>query len=170
MRSSHQDAELRYSKLRNTAIEIAQNLVTSGIRLTTITPVALTAAKKWNNSASRLVDWDWQAGFADFSFRHPKRFDLAVWEGAELISLSMGRPTYEGTHLRLDFAEARPREIGPRIQVFAELLLTYTIYARLLNAKEVRIMHPLNEKLREYYRAFGYTYIDKGDYLFKEIR
>ncbi len=81
----------------------------------------------------------------------------------------MGRPTYEGQHLRLDFVEARPRELGPRPRLFEEILLAYAVYAKLLGAKQLRIMHPINDFVREYYQSYGYTYVAKQDYLFKDV-
>ena len=123
----------------------------------------------WGAAGTRDVDWNWTQGYSAFRFRYPKRFELAVWAASGLVALSMGRPTYEGHHLRLDFVEARPRELGTRPQVFQEILLAYQVYARLLGANQIRIMHPINETVRDYYRRFGYTYIAKKDYLFKEV-
>ncbi|HKT27971.1 hypothetical protein [Dyella sp.] len=49
------------------------------------------------------------------------------------------------------------------------VLLGYAIYAKLINAKSIRIMHPVNERVRSYYEKQKYEYVAKGDYLFKEI-
>ena len=46
----------------------------------------------------------------------------------------------------------------------------YGIYARLINASQIRIMNPINEKVKSYYESFGYTYAPKGDFLFRNIR
>jgi len=48
-------------------------------------------------------------------------------------------------------------------------LLGYGIYARLINAKQIRIMHPVNERVRTYYEKFSYRYVASGDYLFREV-
>ena len=72
------------------------------IQLTEITAQALSASKQWNESQVRVKDWDWVKGYAAFRFRYPKRFEMALWESRKLIGLSMGRPTYQGTALRLD--------------------------------------------------------------------
>ena len=87
----------------------------------------------------------------------------------ELAALSFGRPTYNGDHLRMDFIEARPQDLGDRPPVFAHVQLAYGIYARLLNAKSVRVMHPINDAVKSYYESFGYVYDSRGDYLRKEI-
>ncbi len=81
----------------------------------------------------------------------------------------MGRPTYNGSALRLDFVEARPRDLGDRPSVFDEVLIAYGIYARMLNAKQMRIMHPVSDDVKTYYETFGYKYVAKQDYLYREV-
>ncbi|MGI9278898.1 MAG: hypothetical protein ACR2PX_04610 [Endozoicomonas sp.] len=81
----------------------------------------------------------------------------------------MGRPTYFGTALRLDVVEASPVDLGKRPGIFGAVLLGYNVYARLLNAKQVRIMNPINEQVKAYYESFGYQYVTEGDYLFMEL-
>jgi hypothetical protein len=115
------------------------------------------------------VGWDWFDGYSIFRFRHPKRFELALWGGSDLHALSLGRPTYNGNHLRLDLVEAQPRDLGPRPPVLPDILVAYVIYARLLHARQIRIMHPINEDVTRYYESFGYRYIASGDYLFREM-
>ena len=81
----------------------------------------------------------------------------------------MGRPTYQGSALPLDYVEASPIDLGERLAIMEAVLLGYAIYARLINAKSIRIMHPVNERVRSYYEKQKYEYVAKGDYLFKEI-
>jgi len=94
---------------------------------------------------------------------------MAIWKDNKPLTLSLGRPTYNGNSLRLDFIESRPLELGNRPSTLNEVLITYGIYARLINAKHIRIMNPINQKIKEYYESFGYTYIAKDDYLIKEV-
>jgi hypothetical protein len=115
------------------------------------------------------VGWDWAAGYSVFRFRHPKRFELAAWEQGTLMALSLGRPTYNGNHLRLDFVEAQPRSLGPRPALFDDVLVAYNVYGRLLNAKQIRIMHPVNAEVRSHYEKYGYVYVAGHDYLSKEL-
>ena len=103
----------------------------------------------------RKVGWDWAAGYSVFRFRHPKRFELAAWGQGTLMALSLGRPTYNGNHLRLDFVEAQPRTLGPRPALFDDVLVAYGVYGRLLNAKQIRIMHPVNAEVRSHYENYG---------------
>lgn len=173
MLATHLDAEERYSKLRKEALNVASEILKSGngpnIRLTEINAQALHASKAWNNSRMRIKDWNWVEGYTAFKFRYPKRFEMALWESSKLIGLSMGRPTYQGTALRLDVVEASPSDLGDRPSIFETVLLGYGIYARLINAKQIRIMNPVNEQVKSYYEKYNYKYVAAGDYLYKEI-
>jgi hypothetical protein len=169
MLATHQEAERRYDGIRRVALSAAQRAAPSGLRYDLLTPAALNAAVTWASASDRLVTWDWFTGYSAFKFRYPKRFELALWEHSGLIALSLGRPTYNGGNLRLDFVEARPKELGNRTALMAHILMAYGVYARLLDAKEVRIMHPINDEVRDYYAAFGYTYLASKDYLFKQV-
>lgn len=71
--------------------------------------------------------------------------------------------------LRLDFVEAWPRDLGDRPNVFNEVLVAYAVYARMINAKKIRIMHFINDDVKTYYETFGYCYVAKQDYLFREV-
>lgn len=169
MLATHLDAERRYDELRRLAIGIAQEQASPGIRFDTITAQALESAEDWFSAPDRLVGWHWKGGYEQFRFRHPKRFEITAWERGSLIGLSMGRPTYAGGNLRLDFIEARPASLGFRSPVFSEVELAYMVYAQILNAKQVRITNPINESVLSYYEGFGYRYESRGNYLFKEV-
>lgn len=173
MLATHLDAEKRYEILRKTALEIAHSGLNpqekSLFKFETITNSALTETANWGKSPNRRVDWDWISGYAAFKFRYPKRFETAIWFRDKLINISMGRPTYNGSSLRLDFVEASPKDLGERPSVFNEVLVAYGIYARMINAKQIRIMNPINTEVKEYYESFGYTYVANKDYLFREV-
>lgn len=173
MLATHTDAEQRYDTLRKAALEIAHSGLADQekvlFKFELITPAALSATINWQRSFNRRVNWDWLSGYSAFKFRYPKRFEIAIWYEGRLISISMGRPTYNGTSLRLDFVEASPRELGERPAVFSEVLIAYGIYARMLNAKQIRIMNPVNADVRKYYESFGYKYVADKDYLFREV-
>jgi hypothetical protein len=169
MLATHQDAEQRYAELRKLALETAQKGSSNALRLGTIDAAALAAASGWMGAANRQVDWDWAASYPSLRFRYPKRFEVAAWAAGELVALSFGRPTYHGHSLRLDFVEARPRSLGKRPPVFEEIEIAYDVYARLLNAKEIRIMNPINDEVRAYYESFGYEYVARQDFLFREV-
>ncbi|WP_250461652.1 hypothetical protein [Microbulbifer litoralis] len=173
MLATHMDAEQRYDVLRREALQIAVETLRTqdidNIQLSAITVEALNLSRRWSLSNARKVDWDWQEGYRIFRFRYPKRFELAIWEHNRLIGLSMGRPTYHNQHMRLDVVEAAPADLGQREGIFETVLLAYGIYARLINARQIRIMHSLNEQVRTYYESFGYKYVQNGDYLYAEV-
>ncbi len=135
------------------------------LKATLITPAALTQSQRWAILPRRQVDWDWTEGYNAFSYRYPKRFEMALWQGDVLMSLTMGRPTYQGTKLRLDFIEGNPDK--PRdVKVFEPTFLAMVGYAQALGANELRVMNPINAEVKSYYERFGLTYVAKGDYLY----
>jgi len=173
MLATHQDAEQRYSKLRAVALQTAQRTINNAgkaVKITTIDNAALNASKRWHQSSTRKVDWDWFDGYNAFRFRYPKRFEVALWQTSKLIGLSMGRPTYHGTALRLDVVEGSPPDLGERPAVFDMIQVAYGIYARMINASEIRIMNPINDQVRAYYERYGYQYVPKKDYLYREVQ
>lgn len=169
MRSTHLDAENRYSVLRQNSITAAKRIlsVPAGTDLRLITAAALTQAKQWESDPEREVNWDWFAGYSAFRFRHPKRFELTIWQQERLISISMGRPTYHGSGMRLDFMEATKSDT--RVRVLPITLVALATYGRAVGASEIRLVHPINDKVKSYYEAAGLIYVKKGDYLFKRI-
>jgi len=170
MRATHLDAEKRYDDIRKMTINAAQRRLLqradyANIKLSAIDNKSLLASKAWNLSSKRQLDWDWIDGYSAFRFRYPKRFELAVWHKGTLMSLTLGRPTYYGTALRLDFIEANP-EKPKDIAVFPIVLFAMIVYAEALGANELRVMKPINQNVKRYYESSGLTYVAKGDYLY----
>ena len=166
---SRLDVEQRYKKIRMVALEVAQNSIDDHFKLTKITSEAINATKLWDKSTLRQYDWDWQKNYSHYLARYPKRFEVALWEKNNLIAISLGRPTYNATGLRLDVVEAMPRDLGERSSVFDKIILSYEIYARMLNANHIRIMNPVNNTVKALYETYGYRYVQKGDYLSKRV-
>lgn len=128
----------------------------------------LIASKTWRASTNRRVDWDWFEGYTAFKFRYPKRFELAVWYKNGLVSLTLGRPTYCGTALRLDFIEANPNKPA-ELKVFPITLFVMMAYAEALGAEELRVMNPISDTVKQYYEGSGLIYVPKGDYLYMRL-
>jgi hypothetical protein len=166
MRATHLQAEERYTTIRQAALSTTLSLLppSPGLDLRLFSASALSRAKEWDEGGNRIVDWDWFSGYSAFRFRYPKRFELAIWQGDKLIGMSLGRPTYAGSGMRLDFLEANPEP--DRIRVFPITFAALVIYAKALGANEIRVMQPINEAVKAYYERFGFKYITKGDYLF----
>ena len=169
MLATHLDAERRYHEIRKTALRVISGQVPSGSHLDfrLIDDRALSASQAWSESRQRLVAWDWFASYGSFKFRYPKRFELALWYQNSLASLSLGRPTYCGTGMRLDFIEANPDH--REIKVFPIVMAAITTYAEALGASEVRVMNPINEEVKTYYQKFGLIYVANGDYLYSRL-
>jgi hypothetical protein len=170
MLATHLEAEQRYGILRNNALRASEQelrLEYPELRLTTIDSAALQASRAWSELPGRRVNWDWRASMPAFRFRYPKRFEVAVWYRRQLNCLSIGRPTYAGTALRLDFIEGSPAK--REIAVFEVVLVAMFTYAKLLGADEIRVMHPLNDVVRNYYVLHDFSYVSQGDYLFRRL-
>jgi hypothetical protein len=169
MLATHLDAERRYNEIRKTALRAISSQVPQGLSLgfKLIDESALTASKKWALSSGRAVDWDWVEGYGSFKFRYPKRFELALWHKDKLVSLSLGRPTYTGTSLRLDVIEGSPEE--REIKVFPAVIAAMAVYATGLGASEIRVMNPINDSVKDYYANEGFKYVAKGNFLYKKL-
>jgi hypothetical protein len=170
MLATHTDAEQRYSVLRKDALRASEGVLKQDypdLRLTTIDTMTLNAARQWEKYPNRKVDWDWLGHYPAFRFRYPKRFEVAVWYKKKLNCLSLGRPTYTGTALRLDFIEGSPAK--REIAVFEVVITAMLTYGKMLGASEIRVMHPINEQVKSYYASHGFTYLKHGDYLFRRL-
>lgn len=170
MLATHLDAERRYEYIRREVLAAAESLLKgdySELRLATLDHPALQAAAAWADHPLRRVNWDWLGSYPELKFRYPKRFECAVWHKGKLNALSFGRPTYYGGSLRLDFVEASPEE--REIAVFDIIIVAMRTYADMLGARELRIMHPINDKVADYYASHGFTYVRDGDYLYRRV-
>ncbi|WP_185231821.1 hypothetical protein [Teredinibacter franksiae] len=158
MLATHEIAILKYGETRKDARKVAEdalpNYLKGKLNLKGVDSAALAAFTVWQNTPERMVDWDWN--FASrYCIRYPKAFDLSVWYGNSLCSLSLGRPTFRGTEMRLDFIEKSPIVNLFSREMFGVSLLAYETYGDLIGAKKIRIMEPANKKLVDYYTSHG---------------
>ncbi|OZG72939.1 hypothetical protein BTA51_13340 [Hahella sp. CCB-MM4] len=170
MLATHMDAERRYGKIRQETLKAAESVICGDypqLKLTTLDLATLRAADAWACHPCRRVDWDWMGSYGAIKFRYPKRFEAAVWYKEKLNGLSLGRPTYNGGSLRLDFVEASP--LNREIAIFDIIVVAMRTYADMLGAKELRIMHPINDRVKDYYASHGFTYVKSDNYLFRRI-
>lgn len=172
MKATHRDAEQRYTTYRKAVIdEVNKDFISqkeSLYKATLIDNEALIKSVRWEQSPKRRVDWDWINGYSTFKFRYPKRFEMALWYKNKLASLSLGRPTYNGHSLRLDYIEGSP-EKSENVKVFEPTLIAMIAYAEAIGANELRVMNPINTAVRQHYERFGLQYIADGDYLFIKL-
>ena len=158
MLPNHKEATARYELIRKDARQIAETSLPSHLKgklkLDRVGLKEITTFRTWQDMPERKVDWDWN--FASrYCFRYPKAFDLSVWFGGFLCSLTLGRPTYRGTEIRLDFIEKSPKNCIFSGDMFRVSLLAYETYGDLIGASKIRVMEPTNKKLIDHYMSYG---------------
>lgn len=165
MQTSHLLTEDKYHELRDSSRRIAQNSLPQNLSemvgLKPVDSIALAHAKRWEENLSRSYDasWSWSEGFRQYAYRHPKRFDLAIWFAkSQLCGLSIGKPTFSGSRLRLDILEGAPSWHPLKGKVVEITVLAAKTYAASIGADQVRIMRPINAELIKYYQGHGFTY------------
>ena len=177
MLATHRSAILKYDDIREKARDIAHSNLPSHLKkleLSKVDAKAVTNFRLWEDDPERKVDWDWSFA-ARYTKRYPKAFDLSVWSGNKLLSLTLGRPTYKGTSMRMDFIERSPKHRLYASELFPISLVAYETYASLIGAEFIRIMNPMNDKLISYYTSkdggFRLTPTKKGNsqYLVKAV-
>lgn len=156
MQKSHLETLRRYEPFRSEARTIAHSLLPRHLKeallLDGINARELTAFRTWQDHEDRKVMWDWH--FATrYTTVNPKAFDLSVWQGNRLLSLSMGRPTYHGTSMRLDFIERAPGYSIFSGDMFTISQVAFETYGRMIGASYLRVMEPMNDKLIQYYTS-----------------
>ncbi|WP_308366588.1 MULTISPECIES: hypothetical protein [unclassified Microbulbifer] len=155
------ELERHYNKLRLDALNSANQVFDDqSIRLKLVDNSTYAAFKQWDKQPGRIKDWDWPITLQEWKMKFPKRFEAAAWKDNKLAGLSLGRPTYAGTGLRLDYIEKAP---VTDIRLVETMLVALTAYSTLLGANHIKIMHPVNAAVRDYYVSFGFTYISGQD-------
>ncbi|MEQ3693839.1 MAG: hypothetical protein ABNH16_02810 [Thalassolituus sp.] len=163
-------AQRRYDEYRKSALIATNNsLCPTGVTATEFTNEALIHIDNWDKYDRRDAYWDWRKVKQDHGRLYPKRFEIVLWEKDRPIGAAIGRPTYSGGKTRIDVAEGMPREMGDRSNVIETIIGAFEIYSILIGATEVRIMNPVNPKVREVYARYGYRYYDAGNYMFSEV-
>ncbi|AWF81631.1 hypothetical protein BTJ40_12780 [Microbulbifer sp. A4B17] len=158
MQPSHKETLERYDVFRAQARDIAKESLPGNLKgvlnVEGIDHKTLNAFQAWKDTAERKVSWDWEFS-RSYKIFYPKSFDMSVWLGNTLCSMSLGRPTFKGTEMRLDFIERAPKNCPYAGEMFSISLLAYEIYGDLIGAKKIRIMEPMNDKLIKYYMSHG---------------
>lgn len=165
MNAAHQFAEGKYQSLRESSLRIAQATLPAALKsvvnLDVINTLALARANLWEQNPKRHDDasWSWRKGFGSYAKQHPKRFELSIWFAkAQLCGLSLGKPTYSGSKLRLDIIEGAPDSHPLKGRVVELTVLAAKTYAASLEAEQIRIMRPVNNDVIRYYEKHGFTY------------
>ena len=163
-----------FESLRELALKIAhddlrpvisnkrqQAVLKNEIQLDTFTFNTQRELRKWKKTGLRGVAWDWDAVQKKYK-SHLKRFELSIWyRGRTLCAASIGRPTWGGGKLRLDYIESAP--MGTVLDGLATdiTIAAGAAYARAIGATQLRIMNPVNDTVKN-------QYLSKQDFLFNE--
>lgn len=178
----YSQVQSRYEALRNTAREVAHEgfpevmsnkrgaaILKSHISLEGLTISCQRELRKWENSGSRRVAWDWELVLKSYRV-HPKRFELSIWFKGGLCGASVGRPTASGGKLRLDFLEAAPQGSPLDGLVTDITIATGVAYARAIGAAQLRIMNPVNDDVKNHYLGKpGFAYDQKGHFCYRDL-
>lgn len=165
MHQEHQRTELNYQTLLAKSLAAAQQSLSvqqqDDVRLRKIDDVSLAVARTWEMNPGRSADatWSWADGFRRYAYRHPKRFELAIWyRNAMLCGLSVGKPTYTGGALRLDVIEGSPERHPLKGEIVGLSVVAARNYALLIGASQVRIMRPVNAAVVRHYQSHGFVF------------
>lgn len=124
----------------------------------------------WDYQDNRVADWDWKKVRKRYR-THPKRFELAIWHRVNFLAgASIGRPTWSGNKLRLDFIEANPTR-SPLTGLITDMtILCAEVYARAIGADQIRIMHPVNDAVKKHYISkAGFAFNKKDNFCFRDL-
>lgn len=162
-------AQLREHSRTQAILKLPLNLQ-EAVKLDDITGRTMAQLSRWEAHPDRRVMWSWQHWASRYAAIYPKRFELAIWFHSKLCSVSLGRPTWGAGKLRLDMIESSPEKTPLTGQTVQLTVLVAETYADIIGAEQIRIMNPINSKVRSHYEAMGFTYVGgKSDYCVKDL-
>ncbi len=180
---TYRQVQSRYETLRQVARKIAfENLspvmpnkqgmaiLKSTITLDGVTLDCQRELRKWGKSGLRRVAWDWDEVLKKYR-THPKRFELSVWhKELYLCSASVGRPTWGGGKLRLDYLEPAPQGT-PLDGLITDISISAgAAYARAIGAVQLRIMNPVNDRVKNHYLSkLDFSYNSRENFCFMNL-
>ncbi len=184
LKPSYTEVKNHYEVLRQVARETAQEglahvtpnkqgiaILKNDISLNGFTPQCQKELRKWEKTGLRRVAWDW--GTVQKKYRaHPKRFELSIWHrNLFLCGATIGKTTCSGGKLRLDFIEASPIR-SPLSGLVTDITIAAGIaYARAIGATQLRIMHPVNDNVRNLYLSKpSFAYDDRGNFCYRDLK
>lgn len=163
--------ESSYNSLPINLINKHKNLINkSSINLKGLDLSTQIELSKWELDSARKVGWSWVKVRDTYKY-HPKRFELSIWNNkTQLCGASIGKPTRAGDKLRLDYVESAPQGTELDGLITDINLLVLNLYAKAINANQVRIMNPVNEDIRDYYLSKpGFNYNSEGNFCYKNL-
>lgn len=172
----------QYESLREFAREVAYEqlapvmtnkqgkaVLKSAISLDGLTFDCQRVLRKWEKTGLRSVAWDWDTVLRKYR-THPKRFELSVWYDHFLCGATIGRPSWGGGKLRLDFIEASPTR-SPISGLLVDIVIIAGVaYAETIGATQIRIMEPVNEKVKSLYLSKpGFSFDKRGNFCYRDL-
>ncbi len=173
----------KYDELRSNALQMAHEslpeiitnkkglaIIKSDITLSGLDFITYEKLKNWKENKERVAKWDWDSVRKKYK-PHPKRFELSIWHRKQfLCGASIGKPTFSKNKLRLDYIEANPSGSPLEGTITDIVLLSGGLYAKAIGATQIRIMNPVNERVRNHYiKRGGFDYNEKHNYCFKDV-
>lgn len=173
----------RYEKLREIALKIAHDdfdavmsnkrgkaILRDEIKLDVFTFKSQHELRRWEKTGLRRVAWDWDAVQKKYR-THPKRFELSIWHrNLTLCGASIGRPTWGGGKLRLDYLESAPMGTDLDGLVTDITIAAGAAYAKAIGATQLRIMNPVNDAVKAHYLSKpDFQYNSRDDFCFMDV-
>ncbi len=126
--------------------------------------------KKWEKIGSRRVVWNWDAVQKQYR-AHPKRFEVAIWHNVyTLCGAGIGKPTVGGGKLRLDYIEASPDGSPLEGKTTDIIISAAAVYADAIGAIQLRIMNPVNDRVKDYYLSKpDFSYDERGKFCYMDL-
>lgn len=180
---SYTQIKSHYEMLRITAREIAHEQLAStllnkqgalilknNITLDGLSFNCQKELRKWEKMSARRVTWDWDKVLKSYR-AHPKRFELSIWhKELFLCSASIGKPTCSGGKLRLDYLESTPMGTPLDGLITDITIAAGVVYARAIGAIQLRIMNPVNDKVKKHYLSKpGFAYDQKENFCYRDL-
>lgn len=172
--ASHQQADRTYAQFREQSRLVVTEELPSryqeSVTFDDITGRAMAQLSRWQTHPDRRVMWSWQQWATRYAALYPKRFELTIWFHSMLCSVSLGRPTWGAGKLRLDMIESSPDRTPLSGHTTNLTVAAAQAYARIIGATQIRIMNPINSKVRSHYESLGFIYVGgKSDYCIKDL-
>lgn len=149
-----------YSDLRSAVYEFAEDEFRPfGAKFSEITYRDTTEADQWRwRETDKTPIWEWTTLYRNYhSHSGIKRFDVAIRAQGKLSALCYGVPSKRKLILKLHALSRLPDNNPLRGRVLSMVLFAADAYARLIDAEEMWLCNPMNERLVNLYEGAGFT-------------
>lgn len=150
----------KYADIRNQVYKEVPLIVgMPALKLTPVNSAALAALSRWPDRGRTPPNggWDWGSWTEYFKTRHKKYFDVAIWNGAKLCGLALGRLSLHNVKVRLEIIEGSTEKNHPLKGQIAYIGLTaIEAFGYVVGAEESLIIDPVPGAIASY-RSYGYT-------------